>query len=158
MNFPIRLALPLLLVVTLCSGCSITNTVSPLAAPADLQELYLQRNDKVHMAEFHGALSTLLRDQGIKVHTVEGEFEPEMVHQATYTANWQWDVTMYLSYFQLLINENGALAGSAEYDARSGSANLGKFGKAVSKIEPLIFELFGRVQEKPERSHEDDEY
>ena len=145
---------PLLLVRSLCTGCSITNTVTLLSNQAELQELHLQRSDRVQMAEFHSALETMLRAQEITVHTVEGAFEPEMVYQATYTANWQWDLTLSLSYLQLLINENGTLVGSAEYDARRGGANMGKFGRAVSKIEALIFELFGRVQDKSARQNE----
>jgi len=63
----------------------------------------------------------------------------------TYTANWAWDMAMYLTYFDVRLMDEGKVLGHAEYDARRGGANMGKFGKTAEKIRPLLIDLLQNV-------------
>ena len=61
---------------------------------------------------------------------------------STYTANWRWDLAMYLSYADIKVYKNGAPAGAATYDSTHGGANMGKFVNANNKIDELVNQLF----------------
>jgi len=61
---------------------------------------------------------------------------------STYTANWQWDLGLYMSYADIKVFSNGQQSGQATYDSRSGGANMNKFIKGESKITELVNELF----------------
>lgn len=54
-------------------------------------------------------------------------------------------MAMYLKYAKISVYEDGLQIGDAEYDAKSGSGTLKKFGKTAEKIKPLIDQLFSKV-------------
>lgn len=82
-----------------------------------------------------------------KVYT--GARPAECSHYVEYTANWQWDMAMYLTYAEFRVYDARGLTGSAFYDARRGGGRLDKFGHTADKIRPLIDQLFGSVSVGP---------
>lgn len=54
-------------------------------------------------------------------------------------------MTMYIFYFEATLFEDFRLLGTAEYDARMGGANMGKFGSTADKIQPLLVQLLDPV-------------
>jgi hypothetical protein len=82
-----------------------------------------------------------------KVYT--GARPAECSHYVEYTANWQWDMAMYLTYAEFRVYDARGLAGSAFYDARRGGGRLDKFGQTADKIRPLIDQLFDSVSVGP---------
>ena len=61
---------------------------------------------------------------------------------STYTANWRWDVALYMVFADIKVYNNGQQSGRAMYDASRGGANLGKFIRGQTKITELVNELF----------------
>jgi hypothetical protein len=61
---------------------------------------------------------------------------------STYTANWRWDLALYMAFADIKVYNNGQQAGQATYDSLHGGANMGKFIKGEAKITELINELF----------------
>jgi len=82
-----------------------------------------------------------IKQLGFDAERYEGVRPADAVHRIEITANWRWDMAMYLFYFQATLMDNSAVLGTAEYDARTGGANMGKFGTTAEKIRPLISEL-----------------
>ena len=62
----------------------------------------------------------------------------------TYTANWRWDLAMYMAYAEIKVFNNGQPAGEAVYDSLNGGANMSKFIKGEDKIVELVSQLFPR--------------
>jgi len=51
---------------------------------------------------------------------------------------------MYLTYLHIEIREDGNVIASADYDARRGGGNMGKFGHTADKMRPLLDKMFGK--------------
>jgi hypothetical protein len=125
----------------LVMGCTISQSVDPVAVrPA---EVCVARNDTVHMAGFHDELVRQIEARGIAVRSFAGALPADCRHRVNYTANWRWDMAMYLSYAQINVIEGDRPVGSATYDATQGGANMGKFGPTAEKLAPLVGQLFG---------------
>lgn len=60
----------------------------------------------------------------------------------TYTANWRWDLAMYMAYAEIKVYNNGQPAGEAVYDSLRGGFNMNKFIKGENKIAELVNQLF----------------
>lgn len=60
----------------------------------------------------------------------------------TYTANWRWDLALYLAYANLKVYRNGNLEGEALYDGMKAALDTAKFIKADAKIQELTDRLF----------------
>jgi len=123
------------------SACTISQNVAPVQ-PAAIEELCIQRNDKVLMAEFEPTMARLIEARGVKTRFYTGTRPDDCRHSATYIANWRWDMAMYLYYVRIEVFEDFKSIGLAEYDAALGGMNLSKFGSTEDKIRPLIEQLF----------------
>ncbi len=95
------------------------------------------------MEGFHAELVRQIEARGIGARSYDGTVPAGCRYSVQYTANWRWDLAMYLSYAQVQVFDGSQLVGSATYDATQGGANMGKFGSTAEKISPLISELFG---------------
>lgn len=144
----IRTALALLLATLAAgfSGCSIVKKVEPAPAGTRLGTIYVQKNNNVHMSGLHDELIAQLQGLGFAATTFEGARPPEAVNMLTYTANWRWDMAMFLVYFQATLLDGNKILGRAEYDAMMGGGRPDKFGKTAEKIRPLLIELLQNVQ------------
>lgn len=138
-------ALILITSVVMVSGCSITQSVDPVHE-TQISNVCVQKNAKVMMGEFEPEVRRQIEAKGIRTSTYSGNRPYNCRHSLEYTANWQWDLAMYLSFAELRVYEDSQLAGKAVYDARRGGGRMDKFGTTAAKIEPLIDELFDSVE------------
>lgn len=124
------------------SGCSINQQVEPVSS-YDNVNLCVVENGEVREG-FLDALEGSLSSQRVDYTVVDARTVPEACRWTlTYTANWRWDLTMYMAYAEIKVFEGQSLKGSATYDAMRGGANMNKFISAEDKIHELINELFG---------------
>lgn len=125
----------------LASGCAISQQIEPVPDPAAVEKVYVEYNPDVHMEELNHSLVEMFQDLGIASELYRGQRPDEAVHHMEFTANWTWDMAMYLTYFQADLYEDGRPIGSAEYDARRGGGRPDKFGPTEEKVRPLLEEL-----------------
>lgn len=130
------------LLATFLSGCAINQSVRPVEG-TKIAEICIEQNDAVLMEGFLPTLRRSIEARGVATRVYEGPVPADCRHHLTYTANWQWDMAMYLTYALIEVREGTTVLGTATYDARNGGLNMGKFGSTESKIAPLIQQLFG---------------
>lgn len=139
--------IPLLLASLLLCQC-ISPVVSGGIAPgASISKLYIVKNDKLHMEGMQPEVVKQVKELGITPELVDAP-PPGNVHYLTYTANWNWDMAMFLSYFKADLHQGPTIIGTAEYNTRKASGlDLNKFGHTDDKIRPLLRQLL--TGEKP---------
>jgi hypothetical protein len=123
------------------TGCGIHQTVQPIA---------MAGNKQVCIVENPAVKGTFLevytRTLGTKGYTVrqlaKGSSLVECPVTSTYTANWRWDLAMYMTYADITVYDKGAPAGKAVYDATRAGLNTGKFINADKKVTELVDQLF----------------
>jgi hypothetical protein len=140
-------ALSLAVVVLALSGCSISQTIDPIKTP--ISRVCVHENPKVLMDEFQPEMEKQIQEKGFQTESYKDEQPNDCSHRLEYTANWAWDMAMYLTYADIQVFDRTGLAGRAVYDARSGSGRLDKFGRTAEKMKPLIDELFGSAPQGP---------
>lgn len=133
------------------TGCTITKQVDAVAPGKEIQKIWVAKNTNVHMEGLHPEVMTQLRALGFETAEYPGTSAPPpgAIHTLVYTANWQWDMAMYLTYFQATLMESGHVLGRVEYDARRGGGNMGKFGATAEKIRPMLIDLLSNVKRVP---------
>lgn len=139
-------ALLIIFSALLFTGCTISQNVTPVETGTSIEKIYVKNNQQVHMKELVNEVVTQVKDLGFESESYDGVRPTGALHYITYTGNWQWDVAMYLTYFQAKLYEDGKVLGEVEYDARSGGGNMGKFGRTAEKIRPLLTELLQNVK------------
>lgn len=133
-------------VIPLLGACAITQNVSPVE-PFDGKEICVIENPAVIQAAFLPTYQQKLEGKGFTVRVLPADAKvTDCPVTSTYTANWRWDLALYMAYADLRIFTNGKQAGQATYDSLSGGANMAKFIKADVKIGELVDELFARVK------------
>lgn len=130
------------------TGCSISKTVEPIKSTQVSQVCVLDNKD-ILMDGFQPEVQQQIEAKQIPTKVYTGARPAECSHYLEYTANWQWDMAMYLTYAEFRVYDARGLAGTAHYDARWGGGRLDKFGRTADKIRPLIDELFGSVSVGP---------
>ncbi|MGH8691051.1 MAG: Sbal_3080 family lipoprotein [Burkholderiales bacterium] len=137
-----RYLLPLAATLTI-SGCAIHQKISPVSE-LQVKQICVIENPAVR----EGFLSTYrltLAEKGYDVRVISKlASSSDCPITSTYTANWRWDLALYLAYAEIKVYDGGKLAGEAVYDALSGGANLNKFIRGEEKIKELVNELFPR--------------
>lgn len=141
-----KLILLSLVVVSFLSGCAITQNVVPVGNEITIKKIYVLENPNVHMDGLLPELLAQLEQLGFEAESYTGQRPDDAQYYMTFTANWAWDMAMYLTYFQASLFDNGKHLGEVEYDARMGGANMGKFGKTAEKVRPLLEQLFSNVK------------
>jgi len=134
-----RLCVPLLSLAL--AGCAITQTVRPVER-VESNEVCIIEN----LAVRPGLLETYIRVLVGKGYIVRqlppgAQFEYCPV-TSTYTANWRWDMALYMAFADIKVYQSGQQTGQALYDARGGGANMSKFIKGEVKIAELVDQLF----------------
>lgn len=130
------------------TGCSISQEIDPIESTHANQVCVLD-NPKILMDEFQPEMQRQIQKKGIPTKVYTGARPADCSHHLEYTANWQWDMAMYLTYAEMRVYDHAGLAGQAVYDARRGGGRLDKFGRTAEKIRPLIDQLFGAVTTGP---------
>lgn len=134
--------LAVLLMAAAVSGCAITQNVKPIDSLAS-NEVCVVMNPTV---QHHGFLTTYqqaLMDKGYLVRQLPpGTPVNACPVVSTYTANWRWDLALYMAYADIKVYSNGVQSGQATYDALQGGFNMSKFIKGESKVVELVNQLF----------------
>jgi hypothetical protein len=133
----------------LLSGCAISQNVVSVDSNVTISKIYVLENENVHMEELINELVEQLEEMGFSSESYKGDRPEGAKHYMTYTANWNWDLAMYLTYFRATLYEDGKMLGEVEYDAKMGGGNLGKFGRTAEKVRPLLEELLQKVKREP---------
>jgi len=137
-----RLFLLIALAISALHGCSIRQNVRPVESTENLTEVCVLKNNKVRDG-FLKAYVKALRSKGYQVRILEENASLiECPITSTYSANWAWDMALYMRYAEIKVYKNAALAGEAIYDSTWGSARLDKFIDAEAKIRELTDQLF----------------
>ena len=123
------------------TGCAIHQTVRPVEAIAG-REICVIENPAVRPG-FMEAYKRSLATKGYAVRQLPASASiTECPVTSTYTANWRWDLALYMAYADIKVYSNGRSVGEATYDSMRGGANMNKFVDADRKIEELVNELF----------------
>jgi len=133
------------LMLGLLSACAINQNVVALDQSHKITSVCIKNNPKVLMKEgFLPELESQIHSHGIETSVYEGNIPEGCQYSLEYTANWAWDLAMYLTYLHIEIREDGNVIASADYDARRGGGNMGKFGHTADKMRPLLDKMFGK--------------
>lgn len=139
-----RIALAVLLLLSV-SGCSIKQNVTPAAFdPVATPEICMIPDTGLR-AGFHTVYREQLMRKGFKIREMTPGTESAACALSTrYTANWAWDLAMYMVYADIRVFQDGRQVGQATYDAKWGGGRLDKFIDAENKIIELTDQLFPR--------------
>ncbi|MDB6169073.1 MAG: hypothetical protein JWM88_1937 [Verrucomicrobia bacterium] len=138
-----------MLCVALLSGCTITEHVRPVTRGTEIKKIYVQNNHELHMKGLVPEVVSQLELLGYQAETYEAKPPADAKYFMTVTANWRWDMAMYLFYFRVMLFEDGRAIGTAEYDARRGGGNVSKFGPTAEKIRPLLEQMLHDATRPP---------
>ncbi len=123
------------------SGCAIHQNVRPVDR-FDAREVCVIDNPAVKF-DFLPAYRRALEARGYAVKMLPASAGVrDCPITTTYTANWRWDLAMYMAYAEIKVYNNGKAAGEAVYDALKGGGNMSKFIKGEEKIKELVTQLF----------------
>ncbi|MFV7772362.1 MULTISPECIES: Sbal_3080 family lipoprotein [Shewanella] len=132
-------------VLMMTTACSIKQRVDPVQVGRS-DEVCIQKNPDVRQG-FLAEVEKVLTEKQIKYRVLEQlDAAQQCEWTATYTANWAWDLALYMVYAEIKVFHQGRLDGEAIYDARRGGANMNKFIDAEPKIRELIEELIKQKQ------------
>lgn len=131
----------LVLVIFLASCTTVRQTVKPVENYT-YKEICVIDNPKVAQKNFLKAYKTALEKKGFVVKILdEGTNILHCDNTSTYTANWSWDLALYLTYVKLKVYEKGEVSGEAVYKLVRGGG-FSKFINAEEKINELVGQLF----------------
>jgi hypothetical protein len=123
--------------IAVLAGCAITQTVKPVRT-AGITSLCIKKNPQVQMDGFVQELRAQIEKKGIRTTMFEGDRPATCRHHVEYTANWRWDLAMYLVFAQISVHDDGLLIGQATYDAHGGGGRPDKFGPTAEKLRALL--------------------
>jgi len=137
-------AIWLLLLVVVLAACSITQNVKPVT-PAALgtREICVRENKSVRES-FLEAYKQALESKGLSVRVLDpGAGITACPLLTTYSANWRWDLAMYMAYAEMTVYRDGNEVGKGTYDALMGGGRVDKkFIKADEEVRELVNQLF----------------
>ena len=130
--------------LTALTGCAIHQNVIPVTQ-FEGQQICVVENPAVSQEGFIVAYAKALRDKGYTVRQLPaGSGVNACPVTSTYTANWRWDLALYMAFADIRIYSNGKPSGQATYDALQGGGNMNKFIRGEEKIRELVDQLFPR--------------
>ena len=130
------------LAAALLTGCAITQEVRPVGK-LESREVCLIENPAVSQPGFLIAYRQALADKGYSVKQLPPTATVnDCPITSRYTANWRWDLAMYMAFADIRVYREGQQVGQATYDSLKGGANMGKFIKGEEKIRELVNQLF----------------
>lgn len=127
------------------SACSIKQKIDPIEVTSSTEVCIVENKDvrEGFLKEFE----KVLQQKQIKYRIVqELDAQNGCEWTSTYTANWAWDLALYMVYAEIKVFYQGKLDGEAIYDARMGGANMNKFIDAEPKIRELVEQLIQQKQ------------
>ncbi|MCW3171276.1 Sbal_3080 family lipoprotein [Shewanella subflava] len=145
MSTKLRLSFIVVLSILSLSACSIKQKVDPIEVTSATEVCIVENKDvrEGFLKEFE----KVLQQKQIKYRLIqELDAQNGCEWTATYTANWAWDLALYMVYAEIKVFYQGRLDGEAIYDARMGGANMNKFIDAEPKIRELVEQLIQQKQ------------
>lgn len=145
MNTKFKVSFLMALSVLSLSACSIKQKIDPIEVTSTTEVCIVENKDvrQGFLAEFE----KVLQQKQIKYRLIqELDAQNGCEWTATYTANWAWDLALYMVYAEIKVFYQGRLDGEAIYDARMGGANMNKFIDAEPKIRELVEQLMQQKQ------------
>ena len=131
---------PILMMTTL-TACSIHQTVKPVEAFQG-KEVCIIENPAVRVG-FLDTYEQSLMSKGYHPRQLPASSSLTTCPiSSTYSANWRWDMALYMEYAEIKVYEEARPIGEATYNARNGGASMGKFIDAEKKIRELVNQLF----------------
>jgi hypothetical protein len=130
----------ILLLTLFCLSLSQCNSVkvSGITPNPPVTRLAIVRNDKIFMSEMEPEIVKQVKAMGVVTELVDTP-PSDNSYYMTYTANWAWDLAMYLRYFQASLHQGPILVNSVDY--KTSGLDLNKFGHTDNKIRPLLHQL-----------------
>lgn len=147
----LKLPLACILTLTALTGCTIKQEIKS-AEVANNAELCIIEDTDVR-AGFLKAFEKSLQENQVKYRVTNSEAAKSCEWTAKYTANWAWDLALYMVYAEIKVYQNEKLAGEAIYDARRGGGNMNKFIDADEKIKELVDQLIEQKQASLQLNH-----
>ena len=138
------LLIPLALTATVfLGGCSISQTVTPVALSADLAPEICLIPAKDIRTGFTDAYAAALKAKGFQTRLLSYDASPAACPLVSnFTATWNWNMAIYLMYADIHVYQRGEEVGRAEYDARYGGLGFDKYINAEKKINEMTNQLF----------------
>jgi hypothetical protein len=139
----------LLAVVLLLQGCSIKQNITPVTETG-MTDITIIENPAVK-TPFRDAITAALEEHGITTQLgPAGSMPEDHPYALTYTANWTWDMALYLVYAEINVYKQGDEIGKAVYDATGGGYRMDKFINAEEKVHEMVGQLLGSepIEEK----------
>lgn len=122
-------------------GCAIHQKVDPVPR-TNVREICIINNPNVRegfLESYRRALST----KGFETKLLDKSATPSDCPLAsTYTANWRWDLALYMAFAEITVYVDGKKVGRALYDSLGGGGNPAKFINADNKVQELVDQLF----------------
>lgn len=131
----------ILILFVFLSGCAMapTQRVTPFTYTG-FKEICIIENPKVVKEGYLQAFKSALQKKGYAVKMLnEGAKKSDCEVTATYTANWSWDLALYMSFTKIKVYKNGEKSGEASYRPRGA---FSKFINAAEKVQELVDQLF----------------
>ena len=123
------------------SGCAIKQEIRAVGA-LESPQVCIVSNPAVRQT-FSEALARSLKGRGYEPRMLEANSSitscPVVL---TYSANWRWDLALYMAYAEIRVFKAGQESGSAIYDSTRGGGNMGKFIDAEKKVGELTAQVF----------------
>lgn len=137
-----KIRLAAIVSVVVLAGCAgAVQQVNPVSK-IELKQMCVVQNPRVSQAGFLSAMEDALRQKGFEVRVVpQGSGPGTCPLVAEYTANWQWDLALYLAYAEIKVYQDQKQVGSAMYNARH-VIGTSKFIKGEEKVRELVGQLF----------------
>ncbi|SDT13229.1 hypothetical protein SAMN05216598_4092 [Pseudomonas asplenii] len=133
----------LLCLVSLITGCSIKQQVTPVDFAANPAALICVIPADGVRESFTEAYGNALKGKGFTVQVLPSVSNPQNCPlSSTLLGRWSWDMAMYLSEVEIKVYQNGREVGSATYNSRRGSFRMDKFISAENKLKELTDQLF----------------
>lgn len=125
------------------SACSIRQDVTPSTEQIETDEICIVNNPAVRHG-FLEAMQKTLADRGYKpmVFNKDDKDLDACKYNIIYTANWRWDLAMYMSYAKIDVIHNNRVIAAALYDANHGGGNPKKWIKGDNKVNELVSQMF----------------
>jgi hypothetical protein len=127
-------------VILSLSGCTTKQVITPVTN-IKKKDVCITENQLVK-GDFLQVFMDTLKEKEYKVTLKQAYDNVEDCYlRADYTANWSWDLAVYMIYANIKVFEKGVLRGEAIYDA-SRNAGFGKFINGADKVRELVRGLF----------------
>jgi len=124
------------------SACSIKQKVQPINIDLEEKKVCIIENKAVKKG-FLVAYKKALEEKKYKVEVLDKNTSLNSCKVSSeYTANWSWDLVVYMEFAEIKVFTDGKIVGEAVYDSRGGSATMSKFIDAETKVKELVGELF----------------